>query len=169
MTINNKVFLLDTSPLSTLCAFPRRDTPYLHIVLNHTDIVLTDGVVEEAGRGRIWQVVSPLLKSGAIRSIDAPVEPEILDVSYARDLGIGERSVIKAALTGHLTPVLDDKDAFIVACRFGLRPLGFQDFIISLTKSFGLSKNMGTEIVTTSASQYPRMYLAHSVHMLRED
>ena len=169
MTVSKASFLLDTSPLSTLCAFPLHDAPYLHTVLNYADITLTKGVVAEAGRGRIWQVVSPLLKSDALRVIDAPAEPEILDLSYARDLGLGERSVIKATLKEQIIPVLDDKDAFIVACRFGLRPLGFQDFIVFLAKSSGLPKDLAMDIVTTSASQYPRMYLAHSVDMLREE
>jgi|SRR5690606_11442097 predicted nucleic acid-binding protein len=169
MTVSKAAFLLDTSPLSTLCAFPLHDIPYLHTVLNHADIILTQEVIEEAGRGRIWRVVSPLLKSDMLKVLDTPHEPEILDLSYARDLGLGERSIIKTALTEQITPILDDKDAFIVACRFGLRPLGFQDFIVSLAKTSGLSKDLAMDIVTTSASQYPRMYLAHSVYMLKED
>lgn len=166
MAVNKAAFLLDTGPLSTLCSFPLRGTLYFHTILQHVDIVLTDGVVSEAGQGKIWRTISPLLRSGELQTLTAPADPTILDTSYGKDLGIGERSTIKAALTSGMTTVIDDKNAFIVACRFGLRPIGFQDFMVRLVREHNLSKTTAIEIVNASAGQYPRMFLAHTLDML---
>lgn len=168
MAVKKAEVLLDTGPLSTLCSFPLHGRLYLYRVLQHASITLTDDVVGEAGQGKIWRTVSPLFKTGELQTVTAPPEPDILDVSYGRDLGVGERSTIKAALVTGLTTVIDDKNAFIVACRFGLRPIGFQDFMVQLVKEHGLPRETAVEIVQASAGQYPRMFLAHTLELLKE-
>jgi hypothetical protein len=73
-------FLLDTGPLSVLCGFPINGTPYIHTILQYAMIVLSDEVINEFGRaGKKARVVLPLLKTGQVRSIASPAEPEILD------------------------------------------------------------------------------------------
>ncbi len=161
-------FLLDTGPLSVLCGFPLRGTPYLHTVLDYAMIVLPTGVVAEvrASPGKIARTVLPLMKQGLIQALSAPRDPAILDTSYGEDLGVGERDVIKIALATGLPVVIDDRDAFIVACRFGLHPVGFQDWIVRLAKEYGLPKATAVEIVKATARQYPAMFLAHTLEML---
>ncbi len=166
MATDRTAFLLDTGPLSTLCSFPRYGTLYLHTVLQYVDIVLSDGVVIEAGKGKIWRTIAPLLKNAEIQTIQTPVKPEILDKAYSRDLGAGERSTIKVALDRHLPVVIDDKDAFVVANRFGLQPIGFQDFIMKLVREHHMTKETALEIITASANQYPRTFLIHTLEML---
>lgn len=166
MAANKAPFLLDTGPLSTLCSFPLRGTLYFYTILQHVDVVLTDGVVNEAGQGKIWRTISPLLRDGELQTLTAPVDPVILDTSYGKDLGIGERSTIKVALVSGMTTVIDDKNAFIVACRFGLRPIGFQDFMVKLVREHSLPQTTAVEIVNASTGQYPKMFLAHTLDML---
>ncbi len=163
------VFLLDTGPLSVLCGFPRDGMAYIHTVLLYSEIMLPDNVVseiQEAQTGKIARVVSPLLKTGAITSATPVNDPLILDQAYNNLLGLGERGAIKAALATGISMVLDDKDAFIVACRFGLRPIGFQDFIIQLKSNHGMPKSTAVEIVNTTSRQYPAAFLTHTLSLL---
>jgi len=159
-------YLLDTGPLSILCSFPIGRASYLYTILQYCQIVLTDGVIAEAGRGKIWRIVSPLLNTGEIQAATAPTEPEILDLSYGNDLGLGERSTIKAALATGVTAIIDDRDAFVVANRFGIHPIGFQDWMVNLVKTSSLPNVTAVEIVRASANQYPNMFLAHTLQML---
>lgn len=168
MIERHAAFLLDTGPLSTLCGFPIADHPYLYTVLQHAEIMLAEGVITEAGRGRIWRIVAPLINSGDIKKASTSNITTALDTAYSKDLGLGERATIKAALEMELTPVIDDKDAFIVGCRFGLRPIGFQDWIVRLVREHDLPRETGIEIVQVTSSQYPRMFLAHTLEMLAE-
>ena len=69
-------------------------------------------------------------------------------------------------MTTGLSVVIDDHDAFMVACRFGLRPVGFQDFIVSLTSAYQMPKDMAVDIVRTTSRQFPAMYLLHTLDML---
>ncbi len=163
---NTITYLLDTGTLSTLCSFPTSGSSYLYTILQHAQIVLTDGVITEAGRGKIWRIVSPLLKTGEIQSISAPLEPDILDLSYGNDLGLGERSTIKSALLTGLTAIIDDRDAFVVANRFGIHPIGFQDWIVRLAREANLPAKIAVDIVHASANQYPKMFLVHTLKML---
>jgi hypothetical protein len=161
-------FLLDTGPLSVLCGFPIKKIPYIHVILQHTILVLPDAVIGEIqGAGKMARIIPPLLQSGKIQSFTTPTAPLIVDTAYGRGLGPGERTVIKCSLETHLPPVIDDQDAFIVACRFGLHPIGFQDFIVRLVIEHGLSQNTAVEIVQVTARQFPAMYLAHTLDMLR--
>jgi predicted nucleic acid-binding protein len=142
-------------------------SPYIYTILQYTKIALTNGVIDEAGRGKIWRIVSPLLKTGEIQSTSTLQAPEILDSSYGNDLGLGERSTIKSAIHTGITAIIDDRDAFVVANRFGVHPIGFQDWIVILTREFNLPKQTALEIVQASANQYPKMFLAHTLELLR--
>jgi len=159
-------YILDTGPLSTLCSFPLNGSPYIYTVLKYASVLLADGVITEAGRGKIWRTVSPLINTGEIKSISSPIEPEILDTSYGNDLGLGERSTIKLGLKLGLITVIDDRDAFVVANRFGIHPIGFQDWVVKLVQESDLSVQTAIEIVKASAKQYPKMYLAHTLQLL---
>lgn len=169
MTIHpdQPAFLLDTGPLSILCGFSAQDDFFIDAVLNHCRIVLPDGVIAEAGRGRIWRVVNPLLRNNRIITMIAPGDPQILDDSYGEHLGLGERAAIKCALLSSLPLVIDDRDAFVVACRFGLRPIGFQDFIVRLVHEYGMSQDVGIRIVTETSRQHPKMFLLHTLTLLK--
>ena len=161
--------LLDTGPLSVLCGFPFEGVPYLITVLNYAGVVLANGVASEimaAQKGKIARVISPFLKSKQIVTISTSNIPPILDTAYDKLLGIGERSTIKAALANDLTLVIDDKDAFMVACRFGLQPMVFQDFIVSLSLDYGMPKQTAIEIVRGTARQFPAPFLIHTLAVL---
>lgn len=159
---------MDTGPLSVLCGFPRVGEPYIHTILAFAQITLSEAVVSEiqaAQTGKISRVISPLLKTGEIASIASTNPLPILDQAYGNLLGLGERGTIKAGLAADYTVVLDDKDAFIAACRFGLHPIGFQDFIVRLVNNYGMPKSTATEIVTTTSRQFPAAFLIHTLHM----
>ena len=162
-------YLLDTGPLSTLCSFPLNGSPYIYTIIQYTKLILTDSVIIEAGRGKIWRIIAPLLKTGEIQAISTPEEPTILDLSYGNDLGLGERSTIKSAMQMSLTAIIDDRDAFVVANRFGVHPIGFQDWIVVLAREFNLPKQTAIEIVQSSANQYPKMFLMHTLKLLNEE
>ncbi len=169
MTPPKPAFLLDTGPLSVLCSFPREGQPYLHTILRYATIVLPDAVITEAGRGRIYRTVAPLLQTEALQTVTTPGQPLILDTAYSRYLGDGERAVIKCALSQGTALVLDDQDAFIAACRFGLRPLVFQDFIIRLVKDQALPRETALAVVNATARQFPASFLTHTLDSLSQE
>lgn len=162
-------FLLDTGPLSVLCGFPLVGRSYIHTILSYTDIALAEGVISEiqaAPSGKIARVMSPLLRT-RIQRVLINDEPAILDQAYSKLLGLGERSTIRVAMRSpEWTAVIDDKDAFIVACRFGVHPIGFQDFIVKLVKEREMPKSKAIEIVKTTTRQFPSSYLVHTLDML---
>jgi predicted nucleic acid-binding protein len=164
-------YILDTSQLSILCRFPLNGQPYIQTIISVIRPVIPEAVILEARRGTstIAQVASPLVNRGLIHTMIAPTEPRLLDEAYAGELGAGERAVIRLALSTQLPCILDDKDAFIVACRFGLRPLIFQDFIIDLVHKHGLPVTTGIEIIQSTARWFPIMFLEHSLRKLQED
>ena len=166
-TTSKPVYLLDTGPLSVLCGFPIKRTPYIHTVLEYADIALPDTVIGEIqGAGKMARVVLPLLKSGAISQIITPATPLIVDTAYSRDLGPGERAVIKCGLATSLPIVIDDQDAFMAANRFKLRPIVFQDFIVRLVQEHSMPRLTAIEIVQTTQQQFPAPYLTHTLDML---
>jgi predicted nucleic acid-binding protein len=136
--------------------------------MQYMELVLTNVIVNEIqGSGKMARVISPFLKSTSIRVITALSTPETIDSIYNVYLGAGERSVIKAALNLGLTPIIDDKDAFLVACRFGLHPMGFQDLIVHLARESNMPASIAIEIVTATFKQFPAVYLAHTLEMLK--
>jgi len=166
-TTSKPTFLLDTGPLSVLCGFPIKRTPYIHTVLEYADIALPDAVVGEIqGAGKMARVVTPLLKSDVVSVMSTPATPLVVDTAYSRDLGLGERAIIKCGLSSAIQTVIDDQDAFMAACRFKLRPIVFQDFIVMLVQNWGMPKLTGIEIVQTTHVQFPATYLIHTLDML---
>lgn len=165
----NSTFLLDTGPVSVLCGFPFTGLAYMHEVLAYTDIMLPEGVMSEiqaAHTGKIARTVMPLIKDGTIKVYKPVSAPPILDSAYGKVLGLGERSTIKSMLESGIPGVIDDKDAFIVACRFGLHPIGFHDFIVRLVLYHNMSKSIAIEIIKITSRQYPNMFLTHTLDML---
>jgi predicted nucleic acid-binding protein len=161
------IYLFDTGPLSVSCGFPAKGTPYIYTLLDYAAIMLSEDVVNEIqGAGKMARVISPLLKTGQVSGMTTPLAPAILDIAYSRGLGVGERSVIKCGLATNLPIVMDDQEAFVVACRFGLHPIGFQDFIVRLVTECAMPKITALEIVRASARQFPAMYLTHMLDML---
>lgn len=172
VAITKPSYLLDTGPLSVLCGFPLKGEPYIHSVLNYCQVVLPADVVTEiqnAPSGKIARTMTPLLKSSVLSIYTPSSAPPILDLAYGESLGLGERAIIKAALASGFPIVIDDKDAFIIACRFGLRPVGFQDFMIRLVREQGMAKEMAVEIVKATARQYPATFLAHTLDLLSQE
>lgn len=168
--MSNPIYILDTSQLSILCRFPLKAAPFIQEITPLVTILIPESVIIEARRATstIAQVASPLVKQGIIESRAAPTIPTTVDEYYGDELGEGERGVIRLAIATGLPCVLDDKDAFFVACRFGLRPIGFQDFVVRLVKEHGMKRETGIKIVTATARLFPAMFLAHTLHMLNE-
>ena len=164
------VYVLDTSQLSILCRFPLKGTPFIYEITPVVTILIPESVIIEARKATstIAQVASPLVKQGIIESRPAPLTPKILDEYYGDELGEGERGVIRLSIATGLPCVLDDKDAFIVACRFGLRPLMFQDFVVRLVNEHGMKRETGITVVMATARLFPSMFIAHTLHMLNE-
>jgi predicted nucleic acid-binding protein len=161
-------FILDTSPLTSLCRFPLDGIPYLREIASPVRLFLPQAVLAEARQagGVLNRVAYPLVKGDVITQVRAPLEPTILDVSYGHKLGKGEIEVIKIALNQKIVPVIDDRDAFIVASRFGLQPVGFQDFIIRIAQAKLMTSDRAIEIFQNTAAQYPAMFLLHTLDTL---
>lgn len=167
MLAGKPTFILDTGPLSVLCGYPTQGQPYIGQVLSYVNVVIPEGVVVESSAGKIARTILPLIKAGQISVTTAPSQPDLLDRVYDKLLGIGERSVIKIALSTDFESVIDDKDAFMVANRFGVRPMVFHDFMLNLVHEQAMPVSFATDIVTTTARQYPSTYLAHTLELLR--
>ncbi len=167
------LFLLDTGPLISLCAFPTQGRrAHIQTVLNYADLAISAGVAREALHEPPHpdvKIFKPLLESGQLTAKPVPTQPEMLDIAYAEKLGVGERDIIRVGL-GILEAftVIDDKDAFQIANRFGLRPMVFQDMLVLLAREFGLPKLTAVEIVQNTASRYPASFLVHTLFLLNE-
>jgi hypothetical protein len=115
------------------------------------------------------RIFKPLLESGQITAQPVPTQPAILDTAYAEKLGVGERDIIRIGLgLPQAFTVIDDKDAFQIANRFGLRPIVFQDMLVLLARDYGLPKPTAVDIAETTASRYPASFLVHTRFLLNE-
>jgi predicted nucleic acid-binding protein len=173
LTDTKPLFLLDTGPLISLCAFPQRGyRAYIHVILNYAEVSISDTVTNEILHDPSHpgaSIFKPLLDSGKIAALPTPHEPQILDIAYSGRLGSGERGIIHLGLKfQEAITVIDDKDAFQIANRFGLRPVGLQDMLVLLARDYGLSKQTAIDIANTTASRYPAPFLVHTLFMLNE-
>jgi hypothetical protein len=90
-----------------------------------------------------------------------------VDSAYGSKLGPGERDIIRIGVAfPEIFVVIDDKDAFQIASRFGLKPTVLQDMIVLLSHQYHLPQSTAIEIVSRTASRYPASYLVHTLALL---
>jgi len=114
------------------------------------------------------RVSKPLIQSEAISILAASDPPAILS---AYDFGKGEHDIIAIGLKRRdVILVIDDHLAFIIATRFGLRPLLTLDVIVELVHSHGMPKTVGIEIVRVwqSKNRFGPGFLRHTFEKLNE-
>ncbi len=158
--------LLDTSPLITLCTFRAAGALIIEHVLRIASPILVESVAAEATVNPAHAdavVVRQLLNAEHIVVLPAPVtaQDEVID-SYVK-LGQGERDLIRLGLEMPETPlVLDDYLAFVIAVRFGLKPILLLDLIVSFVKDERLERELAREIVEQIAPRYSLPFVSHT-------
>lgn len=162
--------IFDTSPLITLCAFSIQERPILEYVLPFLRLRVVDTVARESTANPVYPdaaVIADFLQSGHIERVPTPqtIDDALID-AYTR-LGQGERDTIRLGLTlPENDIVLDDHLAFVVATRFGLRPMLLLDLLTLLVRENGLSKALAQDIVRQTASRYSSPFVEHTQQKL---
>ena len=159
--------LLDTSPLITLCSFRAAGSLIIeHVLKAAAPVFLVESVAVEATVNPAYAdaaVVRQLIDAKRIVVLTPPVtlQDEVID-SYTK-LGQGERDSIRLSFELPETPlVLDDYLAFVIAVRFGLKPILLLDLIVSLVEDKRLEKALAREIVEQIAPRYSLPFVTHT-------
>ena len=165
-----QIILLDTSPLITLCGFAVNGKTIIDYILPHCELVVVDSVAREATANPTYQdavLISHLLQARQIRKLPCPTPPETAVIDGYSKLGQGERDTIKlTTMMSFAHVIFDDYLAFVVASRFGLKPMLLLDFIVKLTQENHMDKSLGLAIVNQIASRYSVPFVEHTRYKL---
>ena len=83
-------------------------------------------------------------------------------------LGQGERDTIRLGISMPDTQiVLDDYLAFVIATRFGIKPVLLLDLLVSLVEEHGLDKQVAGEMVRKISGRYSTPFVEHTKHKLK--
>jgi hypothetical protein len=167
--INKVPVLLDTSPLVTLCVFKIANRPLIFSFLEHAEIHITEAVNHEVTvqyEKSDARIAKSLVASGRIAVVPAPKTPPILDFYKLHETDCG---VIRLGIASpHLITVIDDKEAYIVSTRYGLRPMLLLDLLVLLVQRHGLEKLVALDMVKSAERRYSPSYVAHTIFKLKE-
>lgn len=151
-----------------MCTAQVKGEPIVYLLLNHANFSVTDQVVTEVvlrmGKSDV-QIARPLISAGRISTVATATIPVISDFYAISETDCG---VIRTGLllTDTLT-VIDDKEAYVIACRYELRPIFLLDLLVLLVRQHGLDKALAVEMVQSMTKRYSVGYVAHTVSMLR--
>ncbi len=135
--------------------------------MRYTHTLITERVVQEVvlrqDKSDV-RTIRPLLSSGKIISKPTPNVPIISDYYAISETDCG---VIRLGLAmPDLITIIDDKEEFLIACRYGLRPMFLLDVFVLLTTSYDLDKAMARNMIQSTAKRYSPAYVAHTLSML---
>jgi predicted nucleic acid-binding protein len=163
--------ILDTSPLITICSFQAKRVLVVEHILSFANITIVDTVGREATANPAYkdaQVILGLLASKQIKQQVVNRHPLDRVIDAYNRLGQGERDTIRFSLNHPRSRViLDDYLAYVIAIRFGLRPLLFLDLLVSLTKR-GMDESLAEAVLNATATRYSKPFVDHTRHKLRE-
>ncbi len=161
--------LLDTSPLVTLCIFKIANQPMIQPFLEYTDVYITDAVEREVTvqyEKSDAQIAKRLVNAGQIHVIPAPITPTISDFYKLHETDCG---VIRLGLVSpHLLTIIDDKEAYVVSTRYGLKPMFLLDLLILLVEKHGLPKQDALDMIKSAERRYSPAYTAHTIFKVSE-
>jgi hypothetical protein len=163
-------FILDTSPLITLCSFKVAHRLVIEHILPIVDFVIVETVAFEGTSNPAYTdsaTILSFLNAGLISSIPKPITAldPIID-NYIK-LGQGERDTIRLAISKPgVIAVLDDYLAFVVATRFEIKTILLLDLLVLLVKDWGLNDKVALEIVNQIAPRYSAPFVQHTKEKL---
>jgi predicted nucleic acid-binding protein len=161
--------LLDTSPLVTLCIFKIANQPMIHTFLQYADVYITDAVQHEITvqyEKSDAQIAKRLVNSGQIQVISAPSNPTISDFYKLHETDCG---VIRLGLISPLfLTVIDDKEAYVVSTRYGLKPIFLLDLLVLLVEKCRLQKQDALDMIKSAERRYSPAYIAHTIFKISE-
>jgi predicted nucleic acid-binding protein len=163
--------LLDTSPLITLCTFRAQGQLVVEHFLKLASFQVARTVALEATANPAHSdaaVVDNLLKEKRITDFPVPSTPLDAVIDAYTKLGQGERDTMRLALTlPAASIVLDDYLAFVIAARFGLKPIFLLDLIVSFVEDGVLEKPLALEVVEQVAARYSPPFVNHTRFKLK--
>lgn len=171
MANQNIKLIFDTSPLITLCVFSHNKNLVFDYLIPYMECRVADEVLFEATDNPTHTdalAIQQRLTNKQINQFATPnTEYDTILDKYTK-LGKGERDSIRLALTmPEARVVIDDHLAFVVASRFGVKPLLLLDLIVLLAKEYGLDKTLAYEITEKLAPRYSESFILHTKEKLR--
>jgi len=163
--------VLDSAPLITLCSCEVEGHPIIDKLLRGTLVMIPDTVKELAVDARRElhdaAVAKRLIEQGKISVFPEPASPQVEDYY---NLGEGQCAVIRLALKlgQDVTPILDERGGFLIACHYGLHPMFLLDLIVALVQQKKLDAQVAQTMVESAKVRYPGPHLVHVQAQLEE-
>jgi predicted nucleic acid-binding protein len=159
-------FLLDTSPLITLATFKVENRLIIDILADALELHVASSVADEGTanpKDADAQVIWRLLSQNKLLRVTP--DPSSLDktVDAYTKLGQGERDTLRVGLADTDSPiVLDDYLAFVIATRFGIKPILLLDLIVMLAEKKILKSALASDIVESIQARYSLPFVEHT-------
>ena len=163
--------IFDTNALITSCKFYVHGLPVIKYIVERCEIIIPHSVNEEVviagGKYPDAVIAKGLIREGKI--IVRGVSFRDYDVLDRYKLGKGEKeSIVLAVEMGEEVDfiVTDDRLAYIVIDRMGLKKLLFLDLIVELVGRSSMDLELAKVIITTIESRYPEGFIYHTIKIL---
>lgn len=163
--------IIDSSSLITACKFHVDGLPVIGHLLTVCQITIVPAVRDEVAlAGSVFAdaaVAKNLMDTGRVQ-VNTPTVLQSSVLDYYR-LGTGEKQSILLAKeqTDDLSRlVVDDRLAFIVCSRVGLRPLLLLDLMVELVGKGHLSQQLADKMANSVTSRYAPGFVFHTQRML---
>jgi predicted nucleic acid-binding protein len=164
--VNRLQVFLDTSPLITLAVFKVQNRPIIDLLADVLELYVADSVVDEGTANPKHvdaQVISRLLTQKKLLRVPVASLPLDNPIDAYTKLGQGERDTIRVAQSyPNSQVVLDDYLAFVIATRFGVKPILLLDLIVMMVEKAMLQSDLAFAIVDTIQARYSLPFVEHT-------
>ena len=163
--------IFDTNALITSCKFYVHGLPVIKYIAERCEIIISHSVNEEVvsagGRYPNAVVAKELIREGKIGVRRPPFwDYNVLD-HY--NLGKGEKeSIVLTVEMGDEMDfiVTDDRLAYVVIDRMGIKKLLFLDLIVELVERTLMDLELARSIIDAIESRYPEAFIYHTLKIL---
>ena len=167
--------LFDTSPLITLATARIDGRPIIERLLPLIPtLTIVKTVADEATSNLAYadaRVIKALLDSERLIPKPVPVTPVDILINAYTKIQSGERDTMRLGLSmPGARVVVDDLQAFFIAARFDLNPIGLLDTLVSLRERQLLTKEFALSVVDSieRTSRFTSASLQHTVYKINQ-
>lgn len=165
--------IFDSAALITSCKFSAYKEVIIEHLLRHCEIFIPSSVSKEViEAGYMYEdaaIAENLVRSKRIKVTSALVGQRSILNSYK--LGKGEKEAITICLrTKNKFDFLitDDKLAYIVSDRVGIKKMLLLDLIVELTANKLVEKKLARKIIKTVSPRYSKGFVEHTLFILEK-
>ncbi len=160
--------IFDSNSLITACKFNFQNLPVIDLFLKNCELTVPQAVkIEVVDAGSIYPdalYARNLLETGQIKVANISQSPDDILMHYKIGSGEREAIVLYWQFEKHFDfLVTDDRLAYIICDRLGIKKILFLDLIVEFVRKNFLDSNQAKKIVQTIQTRYPEGFIYHTL------